>query len=107
MSASLALPAFHAERLAHIALAEDLGAGDVTTDACVLPDTRAVARARARTDLVASGLELAVATFRLVDPTIEVEVIHSNGELVRAGEELFVARGNARALLNGERVALN
>ena len=103
----LAVPDFVAEQLVRLALVEDLGAGDVTTDACVLPDARAVAHARARTPLVVSGIELAHAAFRLVDPDVEFEIVSPNGSSVDPGEDLFVVRGNARAILNAERVALN
>lgn len=103
----LALPDFVAERLVRMALTEDLGAGDVTTEACVLPTAKASARGRARTDLVVSGLELAHAAFRLVDPEVRFEVVNENGTSVRAGDDLFVVHGKARALLNAERVALN
>jgi len=107
IDSQLGIPQFVAEQLVRMALLEDLGAGDVTTDACVLPEAAGVARAQARTDLVVSGLELAQAAFRLVDPSVQIEVMHQNGERVRAGEDLFVARGRARGLLQAERVALN
>jgi nicotinate-nucleotide pyrophosphorylase (carboxylating) len=103
----LSVPDFVAEQLVRMALVEDLGAGDVTTDACVLPDATAIAHARARTDLVVAGVELAYAAFRLVDPNVTFEVVAGNGSSVSAGGDVFVVRGNARAILNAERVALN
>lgn len=103
----LAVPDFVAEQLVRLALLEDLGAGDVTTDACVLPDAQAVAHGRARTELVVSGVELAHAAFRLVDPRLEFEIVSPNGTSLSPGDDLFVVRGNARAILNAERVALN
>lgn len=105
--AQLCVPEFVADQLVRMALLEDLGAGDVTTDACVLPEATAVAHGRARTELVVSGIELAEAAFRLVDSTLAFEIVAGNGSSVGVGATLFVVRGSARAILNAERVALN
>lgn len=103
----LSVPALVAADLAKMALLEDLGAGDVTTEACVLPDATAVARGNARGPLVVAAIELAQAAFAAVDPTLSFETLHDNGSAVDQGATLFVVRGKARSILQAERVALN
>jgi len=89
------------------ALAEDLGAGDVTTEACVDPDTRATASAVARAPLVTCGGPVFERVFRAVDPALHVEHVAGEGAMVAAGATLWTVRGHARSILMGERVALN
>ncbi|MBS2012961.1 MAG: carboxylating nicotinate-nucleotide diphosphorylase [Deltaproteobacteria bacterium] len=89
------------------ALAEDLGSGDVTTEACVPETARAVAHAVARKEMVACGIPVAQRVFELVDPTLEIEAKAKDGALVAAKTVLFTVKGRARSILMGERVALN
>jgi nicotinate-nucleotide pyrophosphorylase (carboxylating) len=89
------------------ALEEDLGAGDVTSQAVVDASTQAVGRMVAREPLVAAGLEVAQEVFRQVDPGLTFEDRRSDGDAVPAAGTLLVVRGRARALLAGERTALN
>jgi nicotinate-nucleotide pyrophosphorylase (carboxylating) len=90
------------------ALDEDLGAGgDVTTDAIVAEDARAVARIVARQRLVVAGLAVAEAVFRRLDPWLTVTAQCAEGEPVDAGAVLLVVSGAARPILMGERTALN
>lgn len=90
------------------ALDEDFGeAGDITTDAIVAPDAQASAGIVARSGGRVAGLEVALAAFTALDPTISVEHGHRDGEDVQAGATLAVVSGAARVLLSGERTALN
>jgi nicotinate-nucleotide pyrophosphorylase (carboxylating) len=89
------------------ALMEDLGAGDVTTDACIEPAMQAVASAVARTPMVACGAAVFERVFAMLDPDIVVERRVTDGALVAAGATLWAVRGRARSILMGERVALN
>ena len=89
------------------ALEEDLGAGDLTSQAVVDASVRAVGRMVAREPLVIAGLEVAREVFRRVDPGFAFEEGRRDGDAVDAGETLLVVRGPARALLAGERTALN
>lgn len=89
------------------ALAEDLGAGDVTTEALVPPTAEAEAVLRTRLAGVIAGLGVAEAVFRRLDPQVVFEQGVAEGEEVVAGTVLATVRGRARALLSGERVALN
>jgi nicotinate-nucleotide pyrophosphorylase (carboxylating) len=99
-----------AEEIRHavaVALAEDIGSGDVTTLATV-PET-ALARAvlRAREPMVAAGLALAEAAFREVSPAVQITRTAEDGQRIAEANPLLTLAGPARALLSAERVALN
>lgn len=100
-------PRFVIQDLLHRALVEDLGRGDVTTDATVPPETRGCAALVAREPLVASGLEVFAEAFRAVDPTVEVELLAQDGQRLGKGTIGARARGRAASILKAERVALN
>jgi nicotinate-nucleotide pyrophosphorylase (carboxylating) len=90
------------------ALLEDLGrAGDLTTDAIVPAGATAEGRVVARRAGTVAGLAVVTHTFALVDPAVEVTPRAADGDQVTVGETLVALRGPARALLTGERVALN
>jgi nicotinate-nucleotide pyrophosphorylase (carboxylating) len=89
------------------ALEEDLGAGDVTTEACVPEEKSATANGVARKAMVACGLLVAARVFTTVDPATRFTPRVDEGTRVKAGTPLFTIEGRARALLTGERVALN
>lgn len=89
------------------ALAEDVGGGDVTTLAIVPADTRAEARIVARAAGVVAGLPVASRVFAHVDPRVEVALAARDGERVRPAQTVASLAGPARAILSGERVALN
>jgi len=89
------------------ALEEDLGAGDVTTEACVPEDATATASGVARKGMVACGLPVAARVFTAVDPDVRFTGRVAEGAKVEAGTVLFTVEGRARSLLTGERVALN
>jgi len=88
-------------------LSEDVGTGDVTTEATVPADRRATGELLARSACVVSGLPVARRTFELLDPELVWEENAHAGERVDAGRRLAVLSGCARAILTGERVALN
>jgi nicotinate-nucleotide pyrophosphorylase (carboxylating) len=89
------------------ALAEDLAGGDITTDATVEPERRASAVAIAKEPLVQCGSEVARAVFHALDPALEFELLAPEGKLVAPPGRLWRVRGSARAILMGERTALN
>jgi nicotinate-nucleotide pyrophosphorylase (carboxylating) len=96
------------EPLVRMALLEDLGrAGDITTDALVPAELAADAAFVARQPGVIAGLDLARMAFALVDPRVEMIVLAGDGATVSPGEVVARLRGPARAILTGERVALN
>jgi nicotinate-nucleotide pyrophosphorylase (carboxylating) len=96
-----------AHRLIDLALEEDLGRGDITTDALIGPEVRAHATVVAREPLVAAGLLVAAEVFRRVDATTEIETLVSDGAQIAPGDALLRVGGSARALLRAERTALN
>ena len=89
------------------ALEEDIGAGDVTTDVIVATAARGGAEIIARQTGVVSGLAVAEAVFRLLSSDVSVTPNCSDGDFVTSGQTLLELRGPARALLTGERTALN
>ncbi|HEY4621220.1 MAG TPA: carboxylating nicotinate-nucleotide diphosphorylase [Gaiellaceae bacterium] len=95
------------ERVVAAALAEDVGTGDVTTEATVDTDAVGTAELVTRTPGVVAGLAAVEAVFRALDPEIRFEPLVEEGALVR--EPVAVARvsGSLRAILTGERTALN
>ena len=86
-------------------LAEDVGAGDVTTEAVVPADTSLAAALVLRERGIVCGLELAESVFRELDPDVEFEYLARDGD--EAEGEAALVEGRARALLTGERTALN
>ena len=89
------------------ALTEDLHGGDVTTEACIDPDAKAVARAVARAEIVACGGPVISRVFALLDPEVIVDANVADGARVQPGAVMWTVSGRARSILMGERVALN
>lgn len=90
------------------ALLEDIGhGGDLTTDAIVAPAARAKARIVARKAGVIAGLDAARLAFELLDPHALFHVEVEDGERIQPGESAASISCTARALLTGERTALN
>jgi nicotinate-nucleotide pyrophosphorylase (carboxylating) len=89
------------------ALAEDVESGDATTAATVPAQAEARAHILTRQTLVCAGLPIAEKVFRALDPEIHVTCPHNDGSFVEPGVEIVQVRGNARAILTGERTALN
>jgi len=89
------------------ALAEDVGAGDVTTRAIVPAGETATGEFLAKSSCVVAGLEVAREVFRQIDPaTVFVDVVH-DGDRCAYGDLIARVTGPAAALLGGERTALN
>ena len=86
-------------------LAEDLGEGDLTSDALVPEDVTAVASILLKERGVVSGLEVARAVFAELDPNVRFDPMTADGEQTEG--EIARLEGRARALLGGERLALN
>ncbi|MEY2577892.1 MAG: hypothetical protein QOI49_716 [Verrucomicrobiota bacterium] len=90
-----------------IALREDLGEGDTTTQFFVRGDLRALGRIVARERSVVAGTETAAEVFRRVDSTLNVEILQPDGTALSGGETILEVRGAAASILTAERVALN
>lgn len=107
-TAELKLPPFLVERAVAAALEEDLGAaGDITTDAIVPADAQGEAKIVARKAGVVAGLDLAEAAFRALDPEAKFTRVVEDGGKVAAGGTIALISAKTRALLTGERTALN
>ena len=89
------------------ALAEDMGTGDITTDALVPADATLSLIMAARQDIVAAGLPVAREVFGRLAPAAALGVETSDGSPIAAGTVMMRIEGPARGLLSGERVALN
>jgi nicotinate-nucleotide pyrophosphorylase (carboxylating) len=89
------------------ALEEDLGAGDITTDACISESAQAVADAVARSEVVVCGGALFSRVFALIDDTVKFEAKIADGSVAKKGDAIWTVTGPARSILMGERTALN
>ena len=90
-----------------VALKEDLGNGDITTEFFVPEALRVAGRIVARESAVVAGTGTAADVFRKVDPATDVRIVHADGDAVVAGDVVLEVRGFARSILKAERVALN
>jgi nicotinate-nucleotide pyrophosphorylase (carboxylating) len=90
-----------------IALQEDIGAGDITTDFFVPEGLHALGRIIARERAVVAGGQTAAEVFRRVNPQLNVAVLQPDGTALSGGETILEVRGPARSILTAERVALN
>ncbi|NOQ52117.1 MAG: carboxylating nicotinate-nucleotide diphosphorylase [Desulfuromonadaceae bacterium] len=98
---------FEVERIVKIALQEDIGLGDVTTEVTVAPETVARAELVAKEDFTLAGIDVAATVFHTLDPDVNFEKLLEDGRKVRCGEVIARIKGRASILLQGERVALN
>lgn len=101
------LPSSAFDHLIEQALAEDLGSGDITTKGLFQKPMPALARIIGHDDLVVAGLWLAPEILNRLDPAIQTDCWVNEGQSIRAGTTLAQFKGEGRALLMGERVALN
>lgn len=98
---------FDIQQFLTLALTEDIGEGDVTSNATIPADSTSHFIMRARQDMVVAGLVFLPTLFALIDDSVSMEPNVEDGALVPAGETLAILHGNTRALLMGERTALN
>jgi nicotinate-nucleotide pyrophosphorylase (carboxylating) len=89
------------------ALAEDRGRGDATSAATIARGIRARGAIVAKSDLVVAGVDVAADAFRQLDPDAVFEIAWGDGSHVQHGEVVATVRGDAHALLEAERTALN
>jgi nicotinate-nucleotide pyrophosphorylase (carboxylating) len=89
------------------ALAEDLAGGDITTEAIVGQSDRARGTLQTKSPCTIAGLDVALEVFAQLDPNIEPAFHFQDGDQCAAGVTIGQVTGSARALLSGERTALN
>jgi nicotinate-nucleotide pyrophosphorylase (carboxylating) len=90
-----------------LALSEDIGSGDVTSNSTISPSRGATATMLVKADGVVFGLDVARAVFERVDSSLEFTALVEDGTRVAFRTDIARVRGNARSILLGERVALN
>ena len=94
-------------QLIDLALREDIGSGDVTSEYFVEANDQASARAIAKERAIVAGTEVAAEVFRRVDSELRIEIVQKDGSVVAGGMAVLEIRGRARSILTAERVALN
>lgn len=97
----------HSAILIDLALAEDIGQGDVTSNYFIPDDRKARALITVRRPGVVSGVQLAARVFSQVDPSLNVEIMVPDASHVSDGALLMRVEGKARSILTAERSALN
>ena len=90
-----------------LALAEDIGAGDLTCRYFVDAAQRGTARIFTRQECVLAGVEIAARAFRLVDAALEIRIVRAHGSALNPGDAALEISGSVRSILTGERTALN
>jgi len=97
----------HLDTLIQLALDEDIGPGDVTTEATIDENATSVARIICKEDLVLVGSDIAKRIFETLDNNISWTAKVTDGTICKSGDLIAKIEGKTRALLSGERVALN
>ena len=95
------------EPLIDQALAEDLGCGDVTTEALILPELRGGAFIVVKAYGILAGMEVARVVFHRVDPSLQVEALIPDGSKVKPDDVIARVEGGVASILKAERIALN
>lgn len=97
----------HIPDIIDLALAEDIGAGDITAKWFTLPGSQASAEIVAREPACLAGTQVAAEIFHRVDPTLQVEVKLPDGTALEKGDVVIRVEGTAASILTAERTALN
>jgi len=95
------------EEFIEIALKEDIGPGDITTDNLIGSELSGTGTIIAKEPIILAGMGVAAKVFQRLDPHIDFKPRYKDGDSVKPGENLVTLSGNLRALLTGERTALN
>ncbi|MBX2991921.1 MAG: carboxylating nicotinate-nucleotide diphosphorylase [Bacteroidetes bacterium] len=94
-------------RLIELALMEDIGMGDVTSDAIISESQLGRADLLCKEDGIVAGLEVAALVFQYCDHSITLQQLVPDGEIARKGQSIAAIDGSTRSILKGERTALN
>lgn len=95
------------DALLDLALSEDIGIGDITTEATIPSTQNTIGILTAKSEGVVAGLSVVEKTFTKVDPSLEFRSIVKEGESVSIGSSIAEIEGSAKSILIGERTALN
>jgi len=99
------LPAIH--DLIDLALREDIGTGDITSETTIPDDVMAKGIILSKDEGIIVGLDVAGEVFHSIDAEVDFSKLVSDGDKITKGQELVVIEGKARSLLTAERIALN
>ncbi|MBE0410759.1 MAG: nicotinate-nucleotide diphosphorylase (carboxylating), partial [Anaerolineales bacterium] len=89
------------------ALDEDIASGDATSNAIIPPDESVLGRIIAKQAGIVAGLQIAQASFQLLDEQVAFRALVDDGSVVKSGQTLANLSGSARSILTAERTALN
>lgn len=103
----MTLNKIYLDNIIKTALLEDINYCDVTTDYLIPEEQRDGARFVSKADGVVCGTEAAVRVFQFLDDSVEYTILKHDGEEVKKGDVILTLSGSTRALLKGERTALN
>ncbi len=95
------------DSLIDLAFEEDIGIGDITTEATVPPEREGIGILLAKSDGMIAGLPIAERVFSKLDATLAFRTLVSDGDAVDAGTSIAEVQGSAKTILIGERTALN
>ncbi|MEW6266764.1 MAG: carboxylating nicotinate-nucleotide diphosphorylase [Thermodesulfobacteriota bacterium] len=101
------MPLEQTRLIVRLALAEDVGHGDLTTSLTIDPSSKSKARIFAKQEIVVAGLETARLLFEEVDPEVQFQAQAKDGDRVAAGRTLVALDGPTASILTAERTALN
>ena len=93
--------------LIELAFEEDIGIGDITTDATVPPTQKGIGTFLAKSEGIVAGLPVAERVFEKLDPTVTFHTLVNDGDTVVVGTPIAEVQGSAKSILIGERTALN
>ena len=88
-------------------LKEDIGFGDITTDYLVPDDAEITAKMNTRQDGILCGIDIVETVFKILSPEIKIKKFFKDGDKIKKGDTLAIIEGSAKAILIGERTALN
>jgi len=104
---SILLHNFIVEEHVKNALKEDIGFGDITTDYLVPGDEKITAKLNTRQDGILCGIDIVKTVFKTLSNDVQIQTFFADGDKIKKGDTLAIIQGPARAILIGERTALN
>ncbi len=95
------------KELIKLAIAEDVGDGDHTSMACILPSTIGKAHLLIKDNGVLAGIRVAKEVFKMIDPELKINIYLEDSHLIKKGDIAFDVEGSSRSILQAERLVLN
>ncbi len=95
------------DKIIELAIEEDLGLGDITSDNIFTPKDTAEAEFLAKDDMTLCGAQVAQKVFEYIDPSVKFTILKKDGSSVKKGEKIATAKGSTLSILKAERTALN